>query len=103
MRKLFDPFVETLVHSRDMGEGRVPFSHQGFHERVKQFPHRSVSSAENVAMSHGLSDVAKVAVDGRIDSPGHRKNLLSKHRWCGIGVYRNARGEYYLTQLFAVF
>jgi len=92
-----------LVHSRDMGDGRVPFSHQGFHERVKQFPHRSVSAAENVAMSHGLSSVAKTAVDGWIDSPGHRKNLLSKHRWCGIGVYRNASGAYYLTQLFAVF
>jgi len=92
-----------LVHSRDMGTGRVPFSHQGFKERVQQFPHKSFSSAENVAMSQGISNVAKCAVDGWIDSPGHRKNLLSHHQWCGIGVYRNSAGAYYLTQLFAAF
>ena len=88
------------VHSKDMGEGKVPFSHQGFDERVKQYPFRPMSAAENVAMSKGLSDVAKVAVDGWIDSPGHRKNLLSHHDYCGIGVYRNYDGAYYLTQLF---
>lgn len=41
---------------------------------------------------------SKVAVDGWIDSPGHRKNLLSHMEWCAIGVYRNAKGAWYLTQ-----
>jgi len=58
-------------------------------------------AAENVAMSKGLPDVAKVAVNGWITSPGHRKNLLSRSTWCGIGVYKTSSGAFYLTQLFA--
>jgi len=46
--------------------------------------------------------VARVAVEGWIQSPGHRKNLLSNQTLCGIGVYVNAAGAYYLTQLFAL-
>lgn len=90
-----------LVHSRDMGEGRVPFSHQGFEKRVRDYPFHSRSAAENVAWSHNLPP-ASAAVDGWIDSPGHRKNLLSAHNCCGIGVFRTADGRYFLTQLFGL-
>ncbi len=38
---------------------------------------------------------------GWIQSPGHRKNLLANSVWCGIGVYRNSEGAFYLTHLFA--
>ena len=51
-------------------------------------------------MNYGSAQVAVVAVDGWIHSPGHCKNLLSDQYYCGIGVYKNKRGEYYLTQLF---
>ena len=88
-------------HSQNMGDGKVPFSHTGFDERVKCYPFSYRAAAENLAMSHGLRGVAKVAVNGWIDSPGHRKNLLSDQTFCGIGVYRNVAGAYYLTQLFA--
>eukprot|EP00483_Globobulimina_turgida_P001941 UN01943 len=60
------------IHSKDMSDGKVPFGHDGFNERVKKYPFRALTAAENVAMSNGLSNVAKVAVDGWIDSPGHR-------------------------------
>lgn len=86
-------------HSKDMGDGKVPFGHQGFDGRMRQYPFRARSAAENVAMNYGVADVAKVAVDGWIQSPGHRKNLLSKTQWCGIGVYQNSSGHWYLTQL----
>merc|ERR1712176_573105 len=90
------------VHSKNMSDGKVPFGHHGFNDRVKQYPFRAMSAAENVAMSNGLRNVAKVAVDGWIDSPGHRKNLLSNNNYCGIGVYRGYNGAYYLTQLFGL-
>ena len=92
------------VHSKDMGDGKVGFSHVGFKKRVQQYPMSHRAAAENLAMNSGVpeSQVARVAVDGWIDSPGHRKNLLSNQTYCGIGVYRNARGQYYLTQLFAL-
>jgi len=90
----------AVQHSKNMGDGKVPFGHAGFNERVRQYPFHAISAAENVAMNYGMSTVAKVAVDGWIDSPGHRKNLLANHNYCGIGVYQNSRGAWYLTQLF---
>jgi uncharacterized protein YkwD len=92
------------VHSMDMGEGRAPFDHVGFDKRVRQYPFPVQSAAENLAMNYGVPqpEVARVAVDGWIDSPGHRRNLLSRQHWCGIGVYRTFEGKYYLTQLFGL-
>lgn len=90
------------VHSLNMAEGKVSFSHTGFSDRAKQFPFVSVRAAENIAWcEHSLSDSADVVVKGWIHSPGHRKNLLADHLYCGIGVYRNSRGRVYFTQLFA--
>ena len=47
-----------------MGEGLVPFGHDGFNKRFKEFPRNSRSGAENVAYNYGISDPAKVCVDG---------------------------------------
>ena len=76
--------------------------HAGFNERMKAVPFPVSSFAENVAMNSGLNNVAGVAVNGWIESPGHRKNLLSRSSLCAIGVYRNNSGAWYLTQLFAL-
>ena len=90
-------------HSEDMGSGKVPFGHQGFNNRFRSFPFPFTrGGAENVAMNAGLADVAKVAVDGWINSPGHRKNMLGNFNYSGIGVVRNTQGAWYLTQLFAL-
>jgi uncharacterized protein YkwD len=90
-------------HCQDMAHGRVPFSHQGFAERVARFPFPHRFAAENLAMNRGVPHeaVARVAVDGWIDSPGHRRNLLANATLCGISVYCGPDGAYYLTQLFA--
>eukprot|EP00743_Colponemidia_sp_Colp-15_P011498 GILK01012847.1.p1 GENE.GILK01012847.1~~GILK01012847.1.p1 ORF type:complete len:559 (-),score=114.46 GILK01012847.1:108-1784(-) len=90
-----------IEHSRRMAEGVVPFGHDGFNQRVASFPFPVRSAAENVAMNQGLGAVAEVAVQGWIESPGHRKNLLGDFEVCGIGVYRSWNGSFYLTQLFA--
>lgn len=92
------------VHSKNMADKKVPFGHDGFNDRIRQYPFLSQSAAENVATNHGYSanQVAKISVDGWIDSPGHRKNLLSNHNYCGIGIYQTFDGAYYLTQLFAL-
>jgi hypothetical protein len=88
-------------HSKNMGEGEVAFGHDGFSERAKEM--RMSSAGENVFMVQGVAaaSVAKLAVDGWANSPGHRRNMLGNWRFCGIGVYRNGSGGYYLTQLFA--
>ena len=107
-RLYWSPVIADVsrVHSKGMGDARVPFGHAGFKQRVAQLRPRGLhhrSAAENVAMNGARSytETARMAVEGWIKSPGHRKNLLSKSNYCGIGVYRNFYGQYYLTQIFA--
>ena len=93
----------SLTHSKNMGDGKVPFGHKGFNERIKQFPFHFSLACENVFMCQGYSEytIAENAVNGWINSPGHRKNLLSNTNYCAIATYRNSSGAYYLTQMFA--
>jgi hypothetical protein len=50
----------------------------GFEERVRQFPMPHHSTAENVAMNQGISDVARAAVNGWIESPGYASFMSRK-------------------------
>lgn len=88
-------------HARQMARGEMPFSHDGFHDRVKRYPIPHLSAAENLAYNGGVSDTARVAVEGWIKSPGHRKNLEGAFDLCGIGVAQASTGEFFFTQLFA--
>lgn len=91
----------ALVHSKDMAEGRVPFGHQGFNERMRKVTFFIRSFSENVAYNYGCGDPVETAVRGWINSPGHRKNMLATNSICGIAVYIHG-GYYYFTQLFAL-
>ena len=92
-----------MQHSVNMGDGLVPFSHQGFNQRARQMPFSYVRGcAENVAWNHGYGDPAKVTVDGWIQSPGHRKNLVGHFKFMAVAVYRNRQGAFYLTQMFVL-
>ena len=44
----------------DMGDGRVAFGHDGFNDRMRQYPFPFSSAAENVAMCQNYADPAKV-------------------------------------------
>jgi uncharacterized protein YkwD len=79
-----------------MAHGRVPFGHDGFQVRSQKVPFFKRAFAENVAYNMGMGDPVEVAVRGWINSPGHRKNMLSNCNLCGIGVYAYA-GRYYFT------
>jgi len=89
-------------HSENMGLKKVKFGHDGFNERIKKLPYYYSLACENVFMCQGYSEyyVAEMAVNGWINSPGHRKNLLSHSSHCAIAIYRNGYGEYFLTQIF---
>ncbi|CAE7507058.1 ylbC [Symbiodinium natans] len=88
-------------HARQMARGEMPFSHDGFSERVSRYPIPHLSAAENLAYNSGVADAAGVAVQGWIKSPGHRKNLLGAFDLCGIGVAQSLSGQFFFTQLFA--
>jgi uncharacterized protein YkwD len=89
-------------HSENMAAGRTPFGHAGFQDRVnaiaKVVPYQG--AAENVAYNMGYKDPVTQAVQGWIKSTGHRQNMEGKYDLSGIGVAKNAKGEYYFTQVF---
>jgi uncharacterized protein YkwD len=91
---------QARIHSQDMAKGIVPFSHQGFEERVQAIPIPYSSAAENVAFNTGYSNPAKQAVIGWLHSPGHLRNIRGRYNLTGIGVATNDKGEVYLTQIF---
>jgi uncharacterized protein YkwD len=97
-----DPQMTQIarIHSENMAKGKVRFSHDGFEGRAKAItiPYQSV--AENVAYNMGYSDPVRKAVEGWIKSEGHRKNMEGQFNLTGIGIAKNAKGEYYFTQLF---
>lgn len=93
---------QARLHSQEMARGRVPFSHQGFEGRVKAIA-KSISyrrAGENVAYNQGFSNPGQQAVEGWIKSTGHRENMEGNFDLTGMGVAKNARGEYYFTQIF---
>lgn len=99
-----DPRISEIArqHSEDMAAGRVEFGHDRFEARVqtiaRAIPYRS--AAENVAYNQGYPDPIAQAVQGWIDSPGHRVNMEGQFNLSGVGVTRTADGKYYFTQIF---
>lgn len=93
---------QARIHSQNMANGKVSFSHDGFNQRVqaiaKTVPYRG--AAENVAYNQGFKDPATQAVQGWLKSTGHRTNIEGNHNVSGLGIAKNAKGEYYLTQVF---
>ena len=93
---------QAKLHSQAMAKGEVPFSHEGFDQRVKaiakSIPYRS--AAENVAFNQGYSDPATQAVQGWLKSPGHLKNIEGDFDLTGISAIKNNQDEYYFTQIF---
>lgn len=92
----------SLEHSQNMGTYKVKFGHDGFNQRINKLPYHYHQANENVFMCSGVSEwsVSEMGVNGWINSPGHRKNLLSHTTHCAIATYRNNYGEYFLTQIF---
>jgi uncharacterized protein YkwD len=93
---------QARIHSQAMANGRVPFSHDGFEGRVGAIAKviRYRAAAENVAYNQGYSNPDEQAVKGWLKSPGHLKNIQGDYDLTGIGVSKNAKGEYYFTQVF---
>lgn len=84
-------------HAEAVARGNEPFSHENFERRFDEIRLSfKVGGAENLAMT---TENAETAVDGWIDSPGHKANLIGNFNYCAVGVARD-HGTYFLTQLF---
>ncbi|RYF89759.1 MAG: CAP domain-containing protein [Chitinophagaceae bacterium] len=87
-------------HSEAMAKGRIAFGHNGFNARHEQASPKIkslYSFAENVA--YGAETAAQV-VENWKNSPGHRKNMLGKYQYIGVGIARSKNGQLYYTQIF---
>lgn len=63
----------------------------------KQIPGGWTRAAENVAYGYAVNSV----VNGWMNSPGHKANILGDHTSIGIGVAKDSNGRNYYTQVFA--
>lgn len=98
------PAYLARQHSLNMANGLVPFGHQGVNDRYNELRKKIASLTsfgENVAYNSGYSNPAQVAVNGWLASPGHYANIMGDYNLSGVGVAKNAKGEYYFTQIFA--
>ncbi len=93
-------------HSKNMAE-RNFFDHEdprlgNVDKRLNRFRVPWRACGENIFMLHGYENPAQVAVQGWMESPGHRANILQKEfTHAGVGVVYCPRDRrYYLTQIF---
>jgi uncharacterized protein YkwD len=97
--------VAAQSHSRAMAE-RGFFSHTdpergdlAMRMRANGVTWNSV--AENLFQQRGCPDAVQCAVDGWMQSSGHRQNLLNAiYTHTGIGISSNQDGTVYYTQIF---
>lgn len=99
-----DPKIseQCRIHSQSMANGEVPLGHSGSKARFQAIRQivRWQEIAENVAFNSGYVDPVKQAVKGWIESPGHQRNMVGNYELTGVGIVKNAKGEYYFTQIF---
>jgi uncharacterized protein YkwD len=96
-------FAAARAHSANMAkQGKLDHRLDGksAEERIKATGYRSLIVGENIFMSEG--DASDMVVPGWMTSKLHSANILHKTMTeIGIGVARNAKGEYYYTQVFS--
>lgn len=100
----------ALRHSRDMA-ARDYFDHDSPEgasaaDRYRRFGHDDRSVGENIAFREvvptaGAMSVAEGVVEGWMDSPGHRENILRERFEAeGIGAFCDPDGTVFVTQNF---
>lgn len=76
---------------------------QSLHTQGGSTP-ESLLVGENIYYCSVFNDVYNVDYGHRalMNSPGHRANILEKRfTKIGLGIYRNAQGEFWVTQMFS--
>jgi len=109
----YDSEVAAIAreHSRNMARHSF-FSHQDHAgndvaDRYEDAGYRYTRAGENIAKRHPTADessqtIAANIIDGLMESPGHRENILeSSFSAEGIGIYQADDGTLYATQNFS--
>ncbi len=93
-----DPTIsaQARAHSQEMAQAGALGHTMDSVERRHKYP----TAAENVASIQNAPDPDRMAVKDWIDSPAHKQHILGNYNLTGIGVAKNAEGEYFFTQIF---
>ncbi len=89
-------------HSERMADGDTSFGHDGFSHRVEKIQvHIPTlrSAGENVAYTTYHPGTARSAVEGWLNSQGHRENIEGNYKVSAMGIAKIGR-YYYFTQIF---
>lgn len=96
------------LHSQNMAEFQF-FSHKGLDSKMVSDRADAAgvgkwrSIGENIAYNKGYNDPVALTVQLWLDSPSHRRNMLSADwKESAIGVAVTEEGAYYFTQVFLV-
>ena len=101
-----DKLAESAQQHAEEMSGVAPsgkfahFSHEGAMERFERTGLACINCAENLARVHGHDDIPAAVVNGWIESPGHRRNLVGPFNVCGIGVSTNGEGVTVVSQVY---
>lgn len=94
------------LHSRNMAELKF-FGHRGNDDKLVNDRADDIglkkwrAIGENIAFTRGYQDPVERAVELWLDSPAHRRNLLTEDwRESAVGVAVASDGSYYFTQVF---
>ncbi len=107
---LMDEDVRTVAraHSQDMAD-RDFFAHnnpdgESPFDRLHNAGITFITAGENIAWNLNHPTPAATAVDGWMNSTGHRENILRESfEHTGMGVAQGADGGYYFTQVFTAY
>lgn len=95
---------QEQTYAQTMAEAGYPLNHQGLAQRAETLrqaiPHSSYSYGENEYFCYGSGCSATAAVQWWLSSPGHRANILGQYELTGIGVAKDANGQYFFAQMF---
>ena len=93
---------QCRIHNSNMATEIVPFSHDGFQNRLaiikETIPHSR--GAENVAYTSGYSEPAEIACKTWLHNEEHKINIEGNYNLTGVGVAKNDIGDFYFTQIF---
>ncbi|GAB4232310.1 MAG: hypothetical protein Kow0049_15200 [Stanieria sp.] len=97
---------QMQAYAQQMANAGQLLNHQGMDQRAQvvlnSIPHKGYAYYENEHLCSGgcNGDSATSAVQGWINSSGHRNNMLSQTELTGIGVAVDGQGNYYIAQMF---
>ncbi len=95
---------QAQQHSKNMADGKLPFSHKGFDERMEMIA-KDISyhgAAENIAVYPDSVRVAESVFQQWLKSRSHQENIEGDYDLTGIGAVQDTNGKWFFTQIFVL-